>query len=196
MPTLQQSSQFKYIVQAQALANDEDFDRDVYETEHLAFELKLQFEEVSYLGFSQRRFIGFRNRYEFEKKRLIVASKKQYSVVGYDHRKHVYELLRSEVENEQNEEIRFIDFLEDSQPQYLLILTANKQTRKTSLQIMHIKKDEQVRTESNQVYDAIETDNLKLRSIITENVRQGNFIKRRHKSLDNFELVPAVARGQ
>ena len=42
----------------------------------------------------------------------------------------------------------------------------------------------------------METDNLKLRSIITENVRQGNFIKRRHKSLDNFELVPAVARGQ
>lgn len=76
MPTLQQASEFKYIVQAQPLLNEEDFDRDVYETEHLGFELKLQFEEVSYLGFSQRRFIGFRNRYEFEKKRLIVASKK------------------------------------------------------------------------------------------------------------------------
>ena len=123
------------------MTGDEELDRELYEQEHLAFELKLMFQDVRYLGFSQRRFIGFRNRYEFEKKRLIVASSSQYSVVGYDHRKHVFELLRSGISDEQNEEIRFIDFLEDSQPQYLLILTANKGTKKTSLQIMHIKKD-------------------------------------------------------
>ena len=57
-------------------------------------------------------------------------------MVGYDHRKHVFELLRHEVADKENEEIRYIDFLEDSQPQYLLVLTADKRTQKTSLQIM------------------------------------------------------------
>lgn len=45
-----------------------------------------------------------------------MANKHSYSVVGYDHRRNVYELLRGEVADLVNEEIKFIDFLEDSQP--------------------------------------------------------------------------------
>ena len=59
---------------------------------------------------------GFRNRYEFENKRLVVSILHEYSIVGYDHRKHVFELLRQEVKDVENQEIRFVDFLGDSQP--------------------------------------------------------------------------------
>ena len=195
LPTMQNVGSFKYLVQTQHAAADQDFDRNAYENEHLAFELRHDLNSVDYFGFSQRRFIGFRNRFEFEKKRLIVGNKKAYSIVGYDHRKHVYELLRQEVADKENEEIRYIDFLEDSQPQYVLILTSNKQTRKTSLQIMQVKKDQQVRDESNAVYAAIETDNHKLTNMIKENFNQGNFQMRRKKSVDNYELVPNVQKA-
>ena len=83
-------------------------------------------------------------------------------MLGYDHRKHVYELVRFSVADPQNEEIRYVNFLEDSQPQYLIVITVNRQTRKTSLQIMQVKKDDIVREESEQIYQAIETDNHKL----------------------------------
>ena len=51
-----------------------------------------------------------------------------------------------------------MEFLEDSQPLYLLVLVGNKKTQKTSMQIKMIKKDEQVRDESQQLYNVIETD--------------------------------------
>ena len=47
-----------------------------------------------------------------------------------------------------------------------------------------------MKAESGQVYDAIETDNIKLTQMIKENWRKGNFVKQRKKVLDNFELVP------
>ena len=36
------------------------------------------------------------------------------------------------------------------------------------------------------IYDVIETQNIKLNEIIKENHRQGNFVKSRKKILDNF----------
>jgi WD40 repeat protein len=76
------------------------------------------------MSFSQRRFLGFRNRYEFDKKRIIFASKRDFVVVGYDYEKRVYELLRSFVNYD--EEIRFISFLEDNVPSYLFLICWNK----------------------------------------------------------------------
>ena len=82
----------------------------------MAFELKHDFDRIDFFSFAQRRIVGFRNRYEFEKKRLVVGNKHEYSVVSYDHRKHVFELLRKKVADPENQEIKYIDFLEDSQP--------------------------------------------------------------------------------
>ena len=74
IPTLQQDNSLRYIVQPKVAAT-EDLDREIYEKEHLAFELKQDLMGIKFLGFAQRRFIGFRNRFEFEKKRLIVSNK-------------------------------------------------------------------------------------------------------------------------
>ena len=51
-----------------------------------------------------------------------------------------------------------------------------------------------MRDESQAIYAAIETDTLRLTNIIKENWKQGNFKKRRQKSLDNYELVPNLQR--
>lgn len=166
----------------------------LFEKEHLAFEMKHDFAELKFLGFSQRRFIGFRNRYEFEKKRILVGNRSEFSVIGYDHRKHVFELLRHQVEDPDNEEIVFIDFLEDSQPVYVMVLSVNTLSKATSMRILQIKKEDRVRDESQQVYDAIETDTLRLTALIKDSVREGDFEKRRKKAVDNFELVPKTRK--
>ena len=170
----------------------EDSSLTQFEQEHLAFQMKHELRDINTLSFSQRRYIGFRNRYEFEKKRILVANEHTYSVVGYDHRKHVFELLRQQVTDTTNQSIRFIDFLEDNQPSYLLMLVYDKITKKTSLMIMQFKKTEIVRDESQGIYEQIETDNRKIGNMIKEGVRQGKFTKSRKKSIDNFELVPLI----
>ena len=126
----------------------------------------------------------------------MISNRHEYSVVGYDHRKHVFELLRQQVTDSDNHEIKFIDFMEDSQPQYLLLLISDRQTQKTMMQIKQIKKDEQVICESQQVYSVIETDTHRLTEQIKDNWKRGNFKKSRRKSMDNFELLPNINRKQ
>ena len=42
-------------------------------SEHLAFELNLDF-SIEFISFAQRKFLGFRNRFEFEKRRILTSS--------------------------------------------------------------------------------------------------------------------------
>jgi len=84
--------------------------------------------------------MGFRNRYEFDKKRVVFGSNREYVVVGYDYEKRVYELFRSFVSFD--EEIRFISFLEDHVPSFLFIITWNKREQKTFIRILKLKKNE------------------------------------------------------
>ena len=141
-----------------------------YEAEHLSFEMKHELTDIQHLAFSQRRYIGFRGRQEFEKKRIVIGNGESYSVIGYDHRKHVYELLRQSVSDPENQEIRFVSFLEDSQPYYLLILVYDKIQEKTNLQIMEIKKNQKVRDEILSVYEKIEQDSTKIKKIIQDGI--------------------------
>ena len=75
--------------------------------------------QIKFLSFSQRRFLGFRNRYEFDKKRIVFGSDSEYSVIGYDHEKRVYELLHQS----SDEPIKFVSFLEDNTPSFLFLIT-------------------------------------------------------------------------
>ena len=38
---------------------------------------------TEYMSFSQRKFIGFRSRFEFDQKRILLASKKRITLLGY-----------------------------------------------------------------------------------------------------------------
>lgn len=102
------------------------------------FEMQYSF-PVKFMSFSQRKVQGFRNKYEFDKKRVILASNKEFAVVGYDHEKRVYELYRSVVNFE--EEIRFISFLEDNIPSFIFMITYNTRENKTYFRILKLKKN-------------------------------------------------------
>ena len=39
---------------------------------------------IKHLDFSQRRYNGFRNQIEFDKKRIVIAGDNEYSVHGYE----------------------------------------------------------------------------------------------------------------
>ena len=51
------------------------------------------------------------------------------------------------MEEPENQVIRFIDFLEDSQPSYIIMLVYDSKIKKTSLQILQFKKTDIVRDE-------------------------------------------------
>ena len=38
---------------------------------------------TQYMSFSQRKFIGFRQRYEFDQKRILLASQRRITLLGY-----------------------------------------------------------------------------------------------------------------
>jgi hypothetical protein len=48
------------------------------------------------MAFSQRRYNGFRGQVEFDKKRIVVAGKQEFSIFGYENfmSETNYELLR------------------------------------------------------------------------------------------------------
>lgn len=136
------------------------------------------------MSFSQRKFIGFRNRCEFDKKRVVIASKRDFVVVGYDYEKRVYELLRSFVNYD--EEIRFISFLEDHIPSFLFLIIYNKKEKCTHFKIYKLKKNAKYDHPQAKIE---ETKSLVAEKII-ENINKGHFKKKRKKSYDNMELVP------
>ena len=94
---------------------------------------------IKYLSFSQRRFNGFRGQIEFDKKRILVSSKNEFSIYGYEsYMSDVnYELLR--VTMGDSDEIRYIDFIEDVVPKYLFMIVNNRDTKQSNLFIKLIK---------------------------------------------------------
>jgi len=89
-------------------------------TEAFAFSIK---QPVRFLSFSQRKYIGFRNQYEFDRKRLLVASDKGFAIIGYDIDEEPVELVNTQVER--NEVIKSIGFVDDQRPTYLFLSTYN-----------------------------------------------------------------------
>ena len=108
------------------------------ELPNLVFEFQYSF-PISFLSFSQRRFVGFRNKTEFDKKRVLFSSKQEFVIIGYDYEKRVYELLRSSVSLE--EEIKFISFLEDHNPSFVFVITYNSREIKSYIKILKLKKN-------------------------------------------------------
>lgn len=157
------------------------------------FELNYNF-PINYISFSQRRFLGFRNRYEFDKKRLVFGSDHEFSVVGYDHEKRVYELFHQK----QTERIRFVSLLEDNTPNFLFLITENSEDQQTSFKILKLKKNEKYEdpnlTSSPQSGQRIEQTKDQIQKKILTGFKEGNFHQRHKKSYDNVELI--LKKGQ
>ena len=58
--------------------------------------------------------MGFRYQYEFDRKRVLMASEKEFCIIGYDIDNKPEELIRTSVSKK--EKILFIGFLDDERP--------------------------------------------------------------------------------
>lgn len=94
---------------------------------------------IKYLSFSQRRLVGFRSQFEFDKKRLLYASKQEIQVVGYDEEENVYHLLTHRVAF--NQEIRFCSFLQDQNSQFVFVIIADNDKNSTDFKILKLKRN-------------------------------------------------------
>ena len=73
------------------LVNNENRDASAYNLDKLALQKEsflvcqrnCAVDNVRFLSFSQKRFTGFRNFYEFEQKRVLVANENQLKILAY-----------------------------------------------------------------------------------------------------------------
>lgn len=69
---------------------------------------------VKFLSFSQRKFRGFRGQYEFDRKRLLIASETGFCILSYDIDEKPLVLIDTSVSD--NEVIKYIGFIDDEKP--------------------------------------------------------------------------------
>jgi len=95
------------------------------------------------MSFSQRRYHGFRNHVEFDKKRILLSSINEFSIHGYENCTSdvSYELLHQQLSSD--EEIKYADFIEDIVPKYLFMIVNNTTKRESYLYIKLICKNKQ-----------------------------------------------------
>ena len=82
-------------------------------------------EPIMFLKFGQRRFKGFRESYQFDKKRILVVTKRSYSVFEFEPVKRALYNKLVEEQFDENYEIVYADFLEDLNPKYVLLVINN-----------------------------------------------------------------------
>ena len=96
---------------------------------------------INFMSFSQRQYHGFRNHVEFDKKRILVSNTNQFSIHGYENcmSDASYELLNHQLSCE--EEIKYVDFIEDIVPKYLFMIVNNTVKKESYLYIKLICKN-------------------------------------------------------
>ncbi|TNV84806.1 hypothetical protein FGO68_gene2559 [Halteria grandinella] len=97
-------------------------------------------EEILSVSFSQRRLRGFRGRIEFDKKRILVVSKKRIRVYGYKQilpnqppsEKQLFEVVNYEFfAQEADQELIYAVFTDDYDPRVILAASYSKSDIKT-----------------------------------------------------------------
>ncbi|CDW71649.1 UNKNOWN [Stylonychia lemnae] len=104
-----------------------------------AFSISIGETPIKFLSFSQRKFIGFRNQYEFDRKRLLIASTSGFCIVGYDIDEKPQVLINTSVS--ENEQIEYIGFIDDEKPQNVLLITKHLIRNKMIIRMLKIKKE-------------------------------------------------------
>ena len=112
----------------------------------------------------------------------MIASPKEYAVVGYDLQRVVYELHRSSVGFD--EEIRFVSFLDDNLPSFIFMIIFSAMEQKTIFKILKLSKNKEYELDFH-----VQDSKTKIKKQIIDNYKLGNFQERRKKSYDNIELV-------
>ena len=95
------------------------------------------------MAFSQRKYHGFRNHVEFDKKRILVSGTNEFSIYGYVNSTSdtSYKLLHHQLGPD--DEIKYADFIEDIVPKYLFMIINNTTKKESYLYIKLICKNKE-----------------------------------------------------
>ena len=86
------------------------------------------------MGFSQRRLIGYRNKYEFDQKRILLSSLSEVKIVGYsNNHETIQEVAVFKLDEGLDQEIKFCQFADEFQPDLVLMITYSPRKNKTYL---------------------------------------------------------------
>jgi len=124
----------------------------------MTFCSETKFEGIKSLSFSQQKMLGFRQKLEFESRRLLVGSKNEYSMLGYSG-KSVYPLLSHAVEGD----LVACEFLEDCAPTHVIAIT--KLDSSFYLSIDQVQRSGKL---DDSGYHSVEERNTKTKSIVKE----------------------------
>jgi hypothetical protein len=83
--------------------------------------------------------VGFRNQFEFDRKRVLVGTESKFCIYSYDIDEQPQELINTSVSK--NELIQFIGFIDDERPQFVLLITKHKLKEKSFVRLLKIKKE-------------------------------------------------------
>mmetsp|Transcript_22003 Transcript_22003/g.16360 ORF Transcript_22003/g.16360 Transcript_22003/m.16360 type:complete len:110 (-) Transcript_22003:41-370(-) len=83
--------------------------------------------------------MGFRYWYEYDRKRILIATDSEFCIIGYDVDEKPEELVRTKVS--EKEVIQYVGFLDDERPQFILMVTTHKLKVKTIVRLLKIKKE-------------------------------------------------------
>ena len=106
-----------------------------------AFSVSIGDIPVKFLSFSQRKYIGYRNQYQYDRKRLLIASESAFCIIAYDIDENPTELINTSVS--ENEVIKHIGFIDDERPQFVLLVTKSKSKPKMIIRLLNIKKEKE-----------------------------------------------------
>lgn len=124
---------------------------------------------------------------------MVLGSRSEFSVIGFDHEKRVYELYSESFAERPDEEIRHVSFLEDNIPAFLFLVIYNRTTNKSHIKILKMRKNAEFEKALKIKEDGefnLELTKSVVNKEIKDNYEQGVFKERRKRSFDNVELIP------
>ncbi|CDW85419.1 UNKNOWN [Stylonychia lemnae] len=159
--------------------------------------------DIQHLGFSQRRKIGFRNKYEFDKKRILVADSQRVKVIGFDQQSQMpYDIAEYEI-YKIDEQIQYATFFDDFNPKLILIVTYNRQKDRTYFKALKLAKnlnpDQQLLLQQQRECEDLQQNNLieesssldlkeKLVNEIKQNLAQ-NLLDASYTGYENYQVT-------
>ena len=90
------------------------------------------------MGFSQRKEIGYRNKTEFDQKRIMIASDTKVSLLGYtkDSNNH-FEIATYKLRCKDSL-ITFATFVDDFNPMLIFLVTYSRKKNKSSFKLVQL----------------------------------------------------------
>ena len=137
---------------------------------------------ILYLSFSQRKFLGFRNKFEFDRKRVLLASKSSFAVIGYDINDQPHQLMNMVMDEE--EEIQLITFIDDENPANILLVTYDFSEECTISRILKLRHEHNLVNDQKMAKREFKAK-MNIIDAIDDGIQKGKAIMPKY-TIDNF----------